>query len=99
MLMNKRKYHRLLPLLLLAMVSMAVLGAGTENEANEPATTSEQSKEPEKVSSEAGEMTAGAPESADKAPAENAAPPRPLKEFKPTDKIEADSAVSFPIDI
>ena len=58
--MNKKKYHRLIPLLLLVVVSMAVYAAGTDEQATEP---------------------------------------KAIKEFKPTEKIQADSAVSFPIDI
>lgn len=97
MLMNKRKYHRLLPLLLLAAVSMAVLAAGAEQEASEPTTQS--TGQPEEVSPEAAEPVPATDESEVKAPSAEAASPRTLKEFKPTDKIEADSAVSFPIDI
>jgi len=97
MLMNKRKYHRLFPLLLLAAVSMAVLAAGAEPETTETAAPS--TGQPEQVSPEAAEPVPATDESEVKAPSAEAASPRTIKEFKPTDKIEADSAVSFPIDI
>jgi len=97
MLMNKQIYNRLVPLLLLVTVSMVVLAAGTENDANEP--TAPTTDQPAQVSPEAGNEVPETAESEEKAPSEDAAAPRSIKEFKPTEKIEADSAVSFPIDI
>lgn len=97
MLMNKRTVHRLVPLLLLVAVSMVVLAAGAEPEATEPTATS--TDQPEQVSSEPDNTVPEALESEEKPSSEEAASPRTLKDFKPTDKIEADSAVSFPIDI
>lgn len=94
--MNKLIYHRLIPLLLLAAVSMAVLAAGNDNQATESTPAVTPSENPEQTSSQAGEVDPEVPEAVEKTPA---ATPRPIKEFKPTDKIEADSAVSFPIDI
>ncbi len=94
--MNKLKYHRVIPLLLLVAASMAALAAGTDNQATEPTPAVTPSENPEQTSSQAGDVDPEAPEAVEKTPA---ATPRPIKEFKPTDKIEADSAVSFPIDI
>ena len=97
MLMNKRKYHRLFPLLFLTAVSMAVLAQDTETETAEPAVPS--TDQPEQVSPEAAEPVSATSEAEANTPAAEAASPTTLKDFKPTDKIEADSAVSFPIDI
>ena len=97
--MNKLKYQRIIPLLLLVAVSMAVLAAGTDNQTTEPAPVVTPSENPEQTSPQPGDVVPETPEAAEKTPAASAATPRPLKEFKPTDKIEADSAVSFPIDI
>ena len=94
--MNKLKYQRVIPLLLLVAASMAVLAAGTDNQAAEPTPVVTPSENPEQTSPQAGDVDPGVPEAVEKTPA---ATPRPIKEFKPTEKIEADSAVSFPIDI
>ena len=97
--MNKLKYQWMNPLFLLVAVSMAVLAAGTENQATEPTPAVTPSENPEQTSSQAGDVVPDTPEAVEKAPAASAATPRPIKEFKPTEKIQADSAVSFPIDI
>ena len=97
--MNKLKYHRIIPILLLVAVSMAVLAAGTDNQATETTPAVTPSENSEQTSPQAGNVVPETPEAVEKAPAASAATPRPIKEFKPTDKIEADSAVSFPIDI
>ncbi len=94
--MNKLKYHRMIPLLLLVAVSMAVLAAGADNPAAEPTPAVSPSENPEQTSPQADDVVPETLETVEKTPA---ATPRPIKEFKPTDKIEADSAVSFPIDI
>ena len=94
--MNKLKYHRVIPLFLLVAVSMAVLAAGTDNQAAEPTPAVTPIENSEQTSPQAGDVVPETPEAVEKTPA---ATPRPIKEFKPTDKIEADSAVSFPIDI
>jgi hypothetical protein len=41
----------------------------------------------------------GAAKSALQTPPSSTPTPKPVKQFKPTDKIGADSAVSFPVDI
>ena len=97
--MNKLKYHRMIPLLLLVAVSMAVFAAGADNPAAEPTPAVSPSENPEQTSPKADDVVPETPETVEKTPAASAATPRPIKEFKPTDKIEADSAVSFPIDI
>ena len=94
--MNKLKYHRVIPLLLLVAASVAVFAAGTDDQAAEPTPAVTPSENPEQTSPQAGDEDPEAPEAVEKTPA---ATPTPIKEFKPTDKIEADSAVSFPIDI
>jgi len=97
--MNKQKYHRLIPLLLLVGVSMAVLAVGTDDQATESTSAETPTENPEQTSPETGDVAAEMPEAVDKASPASAATPRPIKEFKPTEKIQADSAVSFPIDI
>jgi len=97
--MNKQKYHRLIPLLLLVVVSMAVLAAGTGDQATEPTSVETPAENPEQTSPETGDVVPETPEALEKADSASAAAPKSIKQFKPTDKIQADSAVSFPIDI
>ena len=96
--MNKLTYHRLIPLLLMAVVAMPVLVAGAENQASVPnqAARSEEAAQPPPA---AGEVDPDTQKAAEEPPPVSGAAARPVKEFKPTEKIQADSAVSFPIDI
>jgi len=94
--MNKLKNHGLIPLLLLAVISITSLAVETPGETPEVS--------PETATSE--ETTQASPQSGDDVtvpqPATetvNAAALKPIKPFKPTEQIEADSAVTFPIDI
>ena len=100
-LMSKRKYQRLIPLLLLAAVSMAVIAAGAEDQTTEPDSNVMPPEQSVQTPSEPVDKASEVPATEEKAPtdSEDAAAPTPIKEFKPTDTIEADSAVSFPIDI
>jgi hypothetical protein len=97
--MNKLKYQRIIPLLLLVAVSMAVLAAGTDEQAAETTPVVTPSENPQQTSPQAGDVDPETPEAVKNAPAASAATPKTIKEFKPTEKIEADSAVSFPVDI
>lgn len=94
--MNRRKPHRLIFVLFLLVFSVLVLAQGTEKQepasgqgtagTDEPAETSPQTGDGQQQPE--GDTTAG-----------SGAAVTPIKEFKPTEQIEADSAVSFPIDI
>ena len=99
MLMNKQNYHRLILLLLMAVFSMPVLTAVTENPASEPTRAEESSEEPVTTAVEPGDVEEGKQQAEDKTPPVNTPPAKPIKPFNPTEKIQADSAVSFPIDI
>jgi len=101
---NKRTYHRLIPLLLLIAVSMAVFAASAEDNATEPGSAKTPSENPVQTLPEPGDAKPEPTdtvetEAVEKASTENTAAPRPIRQFKPTEKIQADSAVSFPIDI
>ena len=97
--MNKQKYHRLILLLLLAAICIPLLAADAENQATATSQAATTSEEPPPASPEKGAVEPGGEQAAEKAPAVTGAVPTPIKEFKPTEKIQADSAVSFPIDI
>jgi hypothetical protein len=96
--MNENIPQRLMLVLILAALFNPAFAADTENRDstnNQPAT---QSADPAQASPETDE---GAPQEPDaqKTPSGSAAAVEPLEEFKPSDTIQADSAVSFPIDI
>lgn len=99
MLINKQKYHRLILLLLLAAFSMPVLTAVTENPASEPTGTETPSEEPAPATAQTGDVDRDAQQGERISPPVNTPPAKPIKPFNPTEKIQADSAVSFPIDI
>jgi len=99
MLMNKQKYHRLILLLLLAAFSMPVLTAVTENPASEPTGTETPSEEPAPTAAQTGDVDQDTQQGEQTSPPVNTSPAKPIKPFNPTEKIQADSAVSFPIDI
>ena len=97
--MNEQSYHRLILSLLLAAVSIPVIAAGPEGQTS----TANQAPVPSEEASQTPPETDNAPpdtqQAAEKTPPASGAVVTPLKEFKPTEKIDADSAVSFPIDI
>jgi hypothetical protein len=99
MLMNKQKYHRLILLLLLAAFSMPVLTAVTENPASEPTGTETPSEEPAPTAAQTGDVDQDTQQGEQISPPVNTPLAKPVKPFIPTEKIQADSAVSFPIDI
>ena len=99
MLMNKQNYHRLILLLLLAAFSMPVLTAVTENPASEPTGTETPSEEPAPTAAQTGDVDQDAQQGEQTSLPVNTPPAKPIKPFNPTEKIQADSAVSFPIDI
>jgi hypothetical protein len=96
MLMNKRILNRLIFISFLLVFSVLVLAQGTQEQ--EAATTG--SEEPVKTSPQAsGDAEIGSETPAGDAASATGGIVKPIKEFKPTEQIEADSAVSFPIDI
>ena len=102
--MNEQKYHRLILLLLLAAFSMPVFTAVTEDPASDATQAEAPSEEQAQSSGGTDDMTADEQQVKEQqveeqTPAGNAPPSKPITPFNPTDKIQADSAVSFPIDI
>ena len=86
-------------LLLFTVVSLTVMAADTENQSSEPVQPGDV---PETSSQSPPQTGDGEPETqqdVEKAPPVTGAVVKPIKEFKPTEQIEADSAVSFPVDI
>ena len=104
MLMNKQNYHRLILLLLMAVFSTPVFTAVTENPVSESTPVETPSEEPAATAAQTGDVDQDAQQAEEntlpvKTPPVNTQPARPIKPFNPTEKIQADSAVSFPIDI
>lgn len=99
MLTNKLKYLRLILLPLLAAVFIPVIVAGTENKASATTQDGAATEQPVPASPEAETTDTETQQAADETPSASGAATGPVKEFKPTEKIEADSAVSLPIDI
>ena len=93
--MSRQKRSGLI-LLLFAVVSLGVMAADTEDPPSDTAQTDdipETSPQPPQID----EGEAETLKDAEKVPP--VAPAKPIKQFKPTEQIEADSAVSFPVDI
>jgi hypothetical protein len=97
--MNKKIYRGLISLLLLAAVSMSVAQGEPENQASVPETVTTPSEDQLETTSKTTGVDPDSQQAADQAPPAIGAEPRAIKEFKPTEQIEADAAVSFPIDI
>ena len=98
MLMSRQKKSGLI-LLLSALVSLAVMAADTENKPSDPAQSGDV---PETSSRSSPQTDDGGPETQqdmEKVAPVTGAAVKTIKEFKPTEQIEADSAVSFPVDI
>lgn len=96
---NRQKYPRLILLSLLTAVSIPVMVAGTENQASATTQAGAVTEEPAPTTQEAEEVGTDPQQAEEKTPPVSGAAVKPVKPFKPTEKIEADSAVSFPIDI
>jgi hypothetical protein len=104
--MNNQKYLRLALAVLLAAAFMPSVLTGAENEP-QPETPSVpvagQQQDPAQADTGAGDpqgdlqQTAG--QTSEQPPPVTAATTPPVRNFKPTEKIGADSAVSFPVDI
>ena len=99
MLMNKQNYHRLILLLLMAVFSTPVFTAVTENPTSESTPAETPSEEPAATAAQTGDVDQDAQQAEENTPPVNTPPAKPVKPFNPTEKIQADSAVSFPIDI
>jgi hypothetical protein len=107
--MNKQKQVRLAPLIWLALVLLVTgllppLLIGAENDPpadDQTTTTSEEaqaaSPDVETSTQQAPQTTAPLPSTT--GPATTVPVAKPLKNFKPSEEIGADGAVSFPIDI
>ena len=94
--MNKQKLYRLIFVLFLLIFSVLVLAQGTDKQEPASAQGTPDTDEPAKTSPKASDgpqQPAG-----DNADWSDTAV-KTIKEFKPTEQIEPDSAVSFPIDI
>jgi hypothetical protein len=97
--MNKLKNHGLIPLLLMAVISISVLAVETGNQTPEATPEAVPSEEATQVSPQTGDDVSGTQPATQTPPPVEAAAAKPIKPFKPTEQIEADSAVTFPIDI
>ena len=97
--MNKQNYHRLILLLLMAAFSMPVLTAETENPTSESTRAETPSEEPAATAAQTGDVDQDTQQADENTLPVNTPPAKPIKPFNPTEKIQADSAVSFPIDI
>ena len=85
--------------LLFAVVSLAVMAADTENQSSDPAQSGDVPETTSQTPPQTGDGEPETQQDVEKAPPVTGAAVKPLKEFKPTEQIEADSAVSFPVDI
>ena len=97
--MNKPKNRGLIPLLLMAVISVSVLAVETGNQTSEPTPEAAPPEKTTQASPPTGDEVSGTQQDAETPPVVNAATAKPIKPFKPTEQIEADSAVTFPIDI
>ena len=102
--MNKQKQYRLAPLVWLALVLLVTgllppLLIGAENDPPADDQTTAKTEEPQAASSNVDTDTQQAPQTTTQSPSTTAPVAKPLKNFKPSEEIGADSAVSFPIDI
>ena len=80
--------------LLLAAVAAPVIALDAGNQDAQPSPTADPAAKPQAPTAEPADAT---PQAGEKTPPADAA--GPIREFIPTEKIEADSAVSFPVDI
>ncbi len=97
--MNRQAYLGLILLLVLAAVSMSVFTAEAQSQAPATAKPALSTEERPETPGTAGDAVPKPQQAAEEIPPASGAAPQPIKPFKPTEKIEADSAVSFPIDI
>ena len=88
----------------MAVFSTPVFTAVTENQTSESTPAETPSEEPAATTAQTGDVDQDAQQVEENTPPVNTPPvntppARPIKPFNPTEKIQADSAVSFPIDI
>ena len=98
MLMSRQKKSRPL-LLLFAVISLSVMAADTENQPSDPVQPGDVPETSSQPLPQTGDAEPETQQDAETTPPVTGAAVKPLKEFKPTEQIEADSAVSFPVDI
>ena len=101
---NKQKHQG--PVRLALLVSVLLTGAflapvltGAENEPPAQSPAAPVAKEQRATPAEAVTDKAKTQQAAEQTPAASDAAAKPVQQFEPTDKIGADSAVSFPVDI
>ena len=107
--MNKQKQSRLVPLIWLVLVLLVTgllppLLIGAENDPPGDDQTTATTEEEKAALPDVETKTQQTPQTPTQAPSATgpsttAPAPKPLKNFKPSEEIGADSAVSFPIDI
>ena len=96
--MNKQKQSLLLSTALLMVVSLPPLLAMAQD--RQPTESTEQPQQaPQERPTAGSEDPLNTTQPTEQTEPGTGARATPLKEFKPTDKIGADSAVSFPVDI
>jgi len=97
--MIKPTYRRSILLLMAAVIALPVLAAEAVDQATTPAQAAAARPESAPMATDSVAVESDLQQAAEKTPAVNSGAPTPITPFKPTEKIEADSAVSFPIDI
>ena len=85
-------------IMVIAACCLPLMLAGAETERTEES-TAEAIPAPVTATAKQGQPGDEQVLGSDQAPPQPGKVTEPLKEFKPTDRIEADSAVSFPVDI
>ena len=97
--MNKQKHLLLFLFVLLVAVALPPLLAVAQNEPPAETPPAAAVNQPVQTSPQAETDKTGSLETARQTPAAPGTEARVLKEFKPSETIGADSAVSFPVDI
>lgn len=97
--MSKQKHLALFLLVLLVAVFLPPLLAVAQNDPPSEPRPAPVTDQTQQAVSEAEAAQPATPQDSEKTDPTTGTAVRSLKEFKPTDKIGADSAVSFPVDI
>lgn len=98
--MSNKNNLLLLVIALLMAVSLPPLLAVAQSEPRQPAPATDQPQlEPQEAETDRPEVPQDIQQATEQPGPASGVTATPLKEFKPTDKIGADSAVSFPVDI
>ena len=98
--MSKRIHLSLSLIVFLVAIGLPPLPALAQDEPRQPAAEKEQpQQEPQEAGADGVEDLQKQQQETDQTGAATGVTAMPLKKFEPTDKIGADSAVSFPVDI